>query len=129
MFTPDPDPWLPECFEPLADYLHLRLLSAEANPGQAALMSQGMSASILAAFRDGPAGFVTMARVAGVGPRQQEPPPANGTWLTDYLARHLAAAGVTADTAGDLARRMSADIAAAFATLERLDRAGVDLDS
>jgi hypothetical protein len=52
-------------------------------------------------------------------------------WLTDYLARHLAAAGVTDPDA--LAGTMSADIVAAFATLHRVEAAlagaGVDLDS
>lgn len=48
-------------------------------------------------------------------------------WLTDYLARHLLAAGVT--DADALADTMSADITAAFATLARLDQAGVVLDS
>lgn len=57
------------------------------------------------------------------------PDPDRDRWLTEYVDRRLLDAGVTADTAGDLARRMSADIAAAFATLERLDRAGVVLDS
>ena len=57
------------------------------------------------------------------------PDPDRDRWLTEYVARHLLAAGVTVDTADDLARRMSADIAAAFATLGRLDQAGVDLDS
>lgn len=57
------------------------------------------------------------------------PDPDRDRWLTEYVARRLLDAGVTVDTAGDLAGRMSADIAAAFATLERLDRAGVVLDS
>jgi len=48
-------------------------------------------------------------------------------WLTDYLARHLAAAGVVEAEA--LAGTMSSDITAAFNTLARLDRAGVVLDS
>jgi hypothetical protein len=55
------------------------------------------------------------------------PAPDPDRWLTDYLARHLEAAGVVEAEA--LAGTMSADIAAAFATLARLDRAGVVLDS
>jgi hypothetical protein len=54
------------------------------------------------------------------------PAPDPAPWLTNYIARHLREAGVVDD---DTARRMSADIAAAFATLARLDQAGVVLDS
>jgi len=61
------------------------------------------------------------------------PSPDPDRWLTDYVADRLLEAGVGDDTAAPLARRMSTDIAAAFATLHRvdaaLDRAGVDLDS
>jgi hypothetical protein len=61
------------------------------------------------------------------------PSPAPDRWLTEYVAGQLREAGVVDDTASTVARRMSIDIAAAFATLHRvdaaLDRAGVDLDS
>jgi hypothetical protein len=57
--------------------------------------------------------------------------PDRDRWLTDYLARHMAAAGVV--EAETLAGTMSADIAAAFATLHRVEAAlagaGVVLDS
>ena len=55
------------------------------------------------------------------------PSPEPDRWLTDYLARHLAAAGVVEAEA--LAGTMSADISAAFTTLARVDQAGVVLDS
>jgi hypothetical protein len=61
------------------------------------------------------------------------PSPDPDRWLTEYVVGRLREAGVGDDTAGTVARRMSADIAAAFATLHRveaaLDRAGVDLGS
>jgi hypothetical protein len=61
------------------------------------------------------------------------PSPDPDRWLTDYVADRLLEAGVGDDTAAPLARRMSTDIAAAFATLHRiedsLELAGVDLGS
>jgi hypothetical protein len=61
------------------------------------------------------------------------PSPDPDHWLTEYVAQRLREAGVVHDIIEPVARRMSADIAAAFATLQRvdaaLDRAGVDLGS
>jgi hypothetical protein len=61
------------------------------------------------------------------------PSPDPDRWLTEYVDGQLREAGVGDDTASTVARRMSADIAAAFATLHRvdaaLDRAGIALDS
>lgn len=68
MFVPDPDAWLAEAVPYLKTYLHMQLLYAKADPDLAAAAAQKMSADITAAFRDGPAGFSTIARMAGIGP-------------------------------------------------------------
>jgi len=61
------------------------------------------------------------------------PPDDPNGWLTNYIGGRLVGAGVAQDDARELAPRMSSDIAAAFATLHRvdaaLDQAGVTLDS
>jgi hypothetical protein len=68
MFVPDPDAWLADVVPHLTVYLHMKLLEAKADPDLAAVAARRMSSEITAAFRDGPAGFVTMTRIAGIGP-------------------------------------------------------------
>lgn len=58
-------------------------------------------------------------------PQAHQPTP--DRWLARYFASRLQAVGVNDLVAEGLADRMSAEITAAFATLARLDSAGVDL--
>ena len=91
--------------------------------------SAGHPAPVAAASPPHPAGWGRRATLETLSMPATDP----AGWLTEYVAGRLLEAGVSPDDAPAAARRMSSDIAAAFATLHRvdvaLDQAGVTLDS